>query len=200
MSQYDPNNTDPSAWPNTVRPGDPIPPDSVIGNSELWQGQTPPPKKQRWNRKTAGAAGLLVGLLVGAIAAAGGSSNSATEAASAAGKTVTIPGATVTLPPVVKTVTRPGPTVKVTVTQKPAEAAATIDEGTWEVGVDVAPGRYKTTEAVDPDGMCYWKITTTGSPDHIVDNDIVSGGKPTVTIKKGQDFTTQDCGTWKKVG
>lgn len=36
MSQYDPNNTDPSAWPNTVRPGDPIPEGSVVGNSELW--------------------------------------------------------------------------------------------------------------------------------------------------------------------
>ena len=33
-----------------------------------------------------------------------------------------------------------------------------------------------------------------------MDNDIVSGGKPTVTIKKGQDFTTNDCGTWAKVG
>jgi hypothetical protein len=81
-----------------------------------------------------------------------------------------------------------------------AEKAAhpTIEDGQWEVGVDVPAGVYKVTEAVDHGGMCYWKITETGHPDNIVSNDIVNGGKPTVTIQKGQDFTTKDCGTWAK--
>lgn len=165
-------------------------------------GQVKPPvihKKPHPTRNLVltGIGSLILGVVIGAAP----SSNSATDAASPT-KTVTVAGpagATVTPPPVVKTVTRPGPTVKVTETQKPAEAAGAIGEGTWEVGVDVAPGRYKTTVAVTSD-MCYWKITTTGKPDNIVDNDIVTGGRPTVTIKKGQDFTTQDCGEWKKVG
>jgi hypothetical protein len=148
-----------------------------------------PPKRRRWPWILGVIGAFFFGLIVGAVPSGG------TQPTAAPASTVTVPGATVTQPPA--TVTVPGP--KVTETQKPPEATAVIEEGTWEVGVDVAPGRYKTVEAVDPDGMCYWKITTTGKPDNIVDNDIVSGGKPTVTVKKGQDFTTQGCGNWKKV-
>jgi hypothetical protein len=63
----------------------------------------------------------------------------------------------------------------------------------------VPAGAYKVTSAVDPDAMCYWKISQTGKPDNIIDNDIVKGGRPTVTVKRGQDFTTNDCGTWAQV-
>ena len=44
---------------------------------------------------------------------------------------------------------------------------------------------------------CYWSITRTGSNgDNIIANDIVAGGLPQVTLSRGQDFTTQGCGTW----
>jgi len=163
--------------------------------------QAPKQKKPRkWLPWVAGVAAFLFGLGIGAS----GSESPAPVAAGEPQPTVTVsvpadPGAevTVTAPPV--TVTKPAPPAK-TVTAPPPKAAAAITEGTWEVGVDVAPGRYKTVEAVDSAGMCYWKITTTGKPSDIVDNDIVTGGRPTVTIKKGQDFTTQDCGDWQKVG
>lgn len=82
----------------------------------------------------------------------------------------------------------------------PVGPATTIEDGQWEVGTDVAPGVYKTTANVDPNAMCYWKITEHGNPDHILSNDIVKGGRPTVTIKTKQDFTTEDCGTWTKIG
>ena len=52
---------------------------------------------------------------------------------------------------------------------------------------------------VDPKAMCYWKVTQTGKPKHIIANDIVERGTPSVTVKRGQDFTTEDCGTWARV-
>jgi hypothetical protein len=73
-----------------------------------------------------------------------------------------------------------------------------ITEGTWTVGVDVQEGTYRTTEAVSS-SMCYWGIYRSGSNgSDIIDNDIVNGGFPTVTLSTGQDFTTRDCGTWDK--
>jgi hypothetical protein len=39
----------------------------------------------------------------------------------------------------------------------------------------------------------------TGKPGNIINNDIAKGGKPTVTVKRGQDFTTEDCGMWARV-
>lgn len=78
------------------------------------------------------------------------------------------------------------------------EAKPTIEEGVWTVGVDVPPGTYRVTAPVD-DG-CYWAITKSGSNgENIIANDIVSGGRPTVTLKKGQDFESARCGTWEKV-
>jgi hypothetical protein len=86
---------------------------------------------------------------------------------------------------------------KPTVTQ-PAQAG-TIQEGTWTVGEDIEPGTYKTTQAVN--AQCYWSITRTGTNGaDIIENEIVSGGYPRVTLNTGQDFKTEDCGTWAKVG
>lgn len=174
------------------------PPQPLTQQQPMQPPTVPPKTKRRWVPFVAYPAVLLLGVALGS---SGGGS---TPAAS------TTPGPTVTAPAETKTVDVPGPTTTVTAPApkvstpapkpKPAGLPTTIEEGQWEVGVDVAPGRYKTTAAVDADGMCYWKITTTGKPDNIVNNDIVSGGKPVVTIKKGQDFTTQDCGTWARVG
>jgi len=73
-----------------------------------------------------------------------------------------------------------------------------IDEGVWTVGDDIRPGRYRTDERVDSD--CYWSITRSGSNgDDIIANDIPGGGRPTVTLRKGQDFTTRGCGTWTRL-
>ena len=76
-------------------------------------------------------------------------------------------------------------------------AATSIDEGTWTVGRDVEPGTYTTSQAVT--GDCYWKITRSGTNGgDIVQNDIVKGGFPTVTLSAGQDFTNSRCGTFVK--
>lgn len=76
-------------------------------------------------------------------------------------------------------------------------AASTIRQGTWTVGLDVAAGTYRTAEPVG--GDCYWSIYRSGTnKDEIIQNDIVTGGTPTVTLSDGQDFETNRCGTWVK--
>jgi hypothetical protein len=65
------------------------------------------------------------------------------------------------------------------------------------VGTDVQPGHYRTTAAVS--GGCYWMITKSGTNgSDIIQNGLPTGGYPTVTLSAGQDFTTQDCGSWVK--
>lgn len=77
------------------------------------------------------------------------------------------------------------------------QAANTITEGTWTVGVDLEPGTYRTKEAVG--SSCYWAIYTSGTNgDDIQQNDIPGGGRPTVTLVEGQDFNTTRCGAWQK--
>jgi hypothetical protein len=77
------------------------------------------------------------------------------------------------------------------------KAASMIREGTWTVGVDIEPGTYRTS--ADVASGCYWGIYRTGSNgSDIIDNDIVTGGRPTVTLSPGQDFKTSRCGSWSK--
>lgn len=79
-----------------------------------------------------------------------------------------------------------------------AAPAGTVGEGTWTVGVDVPAGTYRTVDPVS-DG-CYWEITKAGSNGNdIIANDNVSGGRPTVTLKSGQEFVNNGCGTFAKV-
>lgn len=76
-------------------------------------------------------------------------------------------------------------------------AANTITEGTWVVGTDIEPGIYRTKDSVT--GTCYWAILRSGTNGgDIVENDIVKGGYPQVTLSAGQDFKTSRCGSWVK--
>jgi hypothetical protein len=76
-------------------------------------------------------------------------------------------------------------------------AHPTISDGRWEVGVDVAAGVDKVKEAITS-GNCYWNIGPTAGPGKIIENEVDSGGRPTVTLSKDEDFTTTRCGTWAK--
>lgn len=82
----------------------------------------------------------------------------------------------------------------VTVTEEQI-AAKSVGEGVWTVGIDIEPGTYRTDAPLL--GECYWEITPAGSSD-IIDNDIPTGGYPTVTLQDGQSFTNQGCGTFVK--
>lgn len=92
----------------------------------------------------------------------------------------------------------PSPFVASTAPAAPTKAAAvTIEDGIWTVGDDFPAGTYKVRDALTE--MCYWGIYKSGTNQAtIVDNDIVTGGKPTVTLKRGQDFKSSGCGTWVK--
>lgn len=80
-----------------------------------------------------------------------------------------------------------------------AKAASSITEGSWTVGRNVESGTYTTERAIT--GSCYWEITTSGTNgDDIIANDNVSGGQPTITLTQGQDFKSQRCGRWIKLG
>jgi hypothetical protein len=77
----------------------------------------------------------------------------------------------------------------------PAAGGATIEEGTYSVGVDIQAGTYRVVGAGSD---CYWAITRSGSNgSDIIDNHL-GAGNLTVTLKAGQDFTSQRCGTWSK--
>ncbi|MBK9741176.1 MAG: DUF4190 domain-containing protein [Actinobacteria bacterium] len=79
-------------------------------------------------------------------------------------------------------------------TDIPAALATEFGDGVWKVGRDLKPGTYTL---IDEPSACYWGIYKSGSNSQkIIANDNVNGGHPTVVIKKGMDFASNDCGTW----
>ncbi len=171
---------------------------------------TPPPPpvvkpvkaRRRWPWAVGG---LALGLLIGSVSGAAGSSTATVTAAAAApARTVTVTAPAP--PPETITVTVPAPPP---VQADPPAAAApsgpltTFGDGVWEVGVDVAAGKYKTAgPGSDGIGMCYHARlkNNDGSLGDIIDNNI-SQGPVTVTIKPGDGyFETNGCQDWVKVG
>ncbi|NUK23683.1 hypothetical protein [Streptomyces lunaelactis] len=62
---------------------------------------------------------------------------------------------------------------------------------------EIGPGTYRTDEPVED---CYWERTTKGGD--IIDNRFATSAQEitvTILLSDGQ-FTTEGCGTWKKVG
>lgn len=101
------------------------------------------------------------------------------SAAATAAKKVPASGkATTTVPPMVK-----------------------VGQGTWEVGVDVPAGKYKTKGAIEgPLMLCYWDVRM-GSEDGKIGAQGVknqANAQGLVTLKKGQFFTTSGCQDWTK--
>lgn len=137
----------------------------------------------------------LVGLLLGFSVA--GLTVSSKTAEPLPVPTMTVAG------PVVTVTETPEPLPAVTVTKKASEtlpANKKIEEGTWTVGVDVLPGTYRVSEPVTSDMGCYWAILKSGTNGNdIVANDNVSGGRPTISIRNGQDVENSDCGTFIKI-
>jgi hypothetical protein len=71
-----------------------------------------------------------------------------------------------------------------------------FSDGVHLVGTNVAPGVYSISNG----SSCYYAwMTGTGSDADIIDNNIVNG-PATVTLKPGDVFETNRCGTWTKVG
>ena len=85
----------------------------------------------------------------------------------------------------------------------PAGPKTSFGDGIWEVNVDIAPGKYKTTVPQDSIN-CYWERmkNTSGDFESIIANDNHGPGQPvTITIAKTDGaFKSNGCGTWTKVG
>lgn len=87
----------------------------------------------------------------------------------------------------------------------PVKAKVQIEADTLvHVGEDVPAGTYRAVwdanagEAFGLTGECYWKKSSDAEGQDIIANDIVTGGRPQVTLKKGQWFTSARCGEWLK--
>lgn len=165
----------------------------------------------------------MLGLIIGAAPSGGNASTSAgtpqataTKTVQAQGSTATVTAPAVTAPPVTLTappvtvtappvrvtappvtVTKPAPPVR-TVTAAPPEAAVSFEgDGTYEVGVDIKPGKYKSAGGEG----CYWARlrSLNGDLDAIIANQF-GNGPQAVTIKKSdKGFETSNCAAWRKV-
>ncbi|MGY0061037.1 hypothetical protein ACWY4P_31600 [Streptomyces sp. LZ34] len=82
---------------------------------------------------------------------------------------------------------------------KPKAEAAISGEGTFQVGSDVKPGTYRSTD--NTDGMCYWERAkdSSGETDSLIANDNVMGSAY-VTIKASDKiFKSNGCKGWEAV-
>jgi hypothetical protein len=93
----------------------------------------------------------------------------------------------------------PSPTKSISPPPPPPPPPPTIVDGTWTVGEDFPVGNYQTIGAAS---NCYWAIYKSGTNQDLgsIVNNHFGGGNLRVTLKRGQDFETKRCGTWKKVG
>lgn len=74
-------------------------------------------------------------------------------------------------------------------------AASTFPDGNYIVGVDIPPGRYRSSGQGD---SCYWERLTADGSD-IIDNYI--GNAPAIaTVREGELFQTTRCGVWSPAG
>ena len=68
-------------------------------------------------------------------------------------------------------------------------------DGLFTVGLEIAAGKWRSDGEGD---SCYWQINPDGSPDDITSNHFGNAGG-SVTLRAGQEFQSDGCGTWTKV-
>lgn len=73
-------------------------------------------------------------------------------------------------------------------TGKSTPAQVVVPAGTYTVGEDIPPGRYKSPERAGD--LCYWQVS--GSGGDLLDNGL-GGGFPSFTVKRGQQLETHGC-------
>lgn len=78
---------------------------------------------------------------------------------------------------------------------KPAARTTIGGDDLVHVGEDIPPGTYRAVESIEG-GLCYWKKSRDAEGTNIITNEIPTGGRPQVTLKKGQWFTSQGCPDW----
>jgi len=136
---------------------------------------------------------LSLGGIVGGIVGGSGNGNATTAE----------PNPTVTVSETVTETAEAKPASKAPSPKKTTEPEpeSTMDEGTYEIGVDAKPGRYKTQVPEDSSG-CYWERTKDDSGDFdsiIANGDVNAGGRASIRVKRGEFFMSEDCGNWTMV-
>lgn len=77
----------------------------------------------------------------------------------------------------------------------PPGPKTTIDsDGTYQVGVDIAPGNYHTAGS----SGCYWARLSSLDTNDIIDNNNSNGPQVVSIQPTDKAFLTQRCGTWQK--
>lgn len=74
------------------------------------------------------------------------------------------------------------------------KARGGFEEGTYTVGKDIKPGTYRTVDR--PVRKCYWERSTGAG--RIIDNRWITNAPngATVTVQRGEGFTSEGCGNW----
>ena len=184
----------PPAYPAAGYPVPPVPP-------------LPPAKTKRkvplWGTVLTGVVCLAIG--AGAGGKTGDSSTSANGAPVAAG----VPSVSVSVSPspvvttVFVTASAPAPTKAAAPAPTTAARVVIPGDGTYIVGSDIKPGRYKTTGPADSSfPNCYWERDRDldGGVGSIIANDNTQG-QTTVQIRSSDAaFKTTGCADWVKVG
>jgi hypothetical protein len=165
------------------------------------QGTPPapkPPKRGTWKAVTAGAGGLVLGLVIGTSAHAAPTTTSTTAAASTATRAPATQ-APVVAPPAASS---PSPVVEAPPPPPPAPAGplTTLSPGVYEVGTaegQAKPGKYKSPgpnlDDAIPTGYYARLKHNDGSLEDIIANNI-SQGPSVVTVKPGDGYVeVQGC-------
>ena len=125
-----------------------------------------------------GAIALFTVVLVGVAAASGNNNRHVT--------------------PTMTTLHTPDPGTRPTTAAKTKPANPRIHgDDIVHIGYDVPVGTYRTVTNVE--STCYWLKSRDAEGTNIIDNSIPTGGRPQVTLKKGQWFTSQGCPDWAPV-
>jgi hypothetical protein len=108
--------------------------------------------------------------------------------------TVTAPQVTVTKP----AVTLPAPPRKTVTARPPGPVTSIQGDGTYEIGVDLKPGTYKSAGGAG----CYWARLKTldGGVNSIIANNLSDGPQTVMLRASDKGFETARCGPWAKVG
>jgi hypothetical protein len=133
--------------------------------------------RRRWPAAVGGlAAGLAVGT-AGAVAMVGGLAGTSTAIT---------PAAVATSPAFTANVSVPGRTL------------TAFRDGTWQIGVDIAPGTYTSAGSAGP--ACFHALRTSQTSGGVV-NSAVSTGPSTVVLAEADGwFETSGCATWTRTG
>jgi hypothetical protein len=80
----------------------------------------------------------------------------------------------------------------------PGRVLTAFGDGTWQVGVDIAPGTYTTTGSLEP--VCRYAFTTAARGGEIVESTFVRGPATVVLAESDGYVATSGCTTWNRIG